>query len=160
MPIIVQFGATKALLRRLDDIRDRAKASGRSAMRVRTDIQIIVERDHEEMMFRGVDRYGKPRAPLAESTLKKKPPRANPNSLIPHGYASRFISRYETHWDGTVLVQQFVGIVDKRGRSFAQYHLEGGPRLPRRDVGGITPAGWSQIVKRHKEFAEDVLRGK
>jgi hypothetical protein len=32
--------------------------------------------------------------------------------------------------------------------------------LPKRDVGGITPAGWAKVQARFRQFAGDVLKGK
>ena len=165
MPLIVQFPTSPALLRRLEQLALAAKGGGPAIGWVKNDFRIIIEADHQDKMERGVDRYGIARAPLAASTLANPKRGPNPNSLIPHGLASRFIQNFVTEWDGDYLVQRLVGIVDKRGRSFAQYHLTGATKpgtrwvLPKRDVGGITPKGWAQIVKRHSEYAAQVLKG-
>jgi hypothetical protein len=68
-----------------------------------------------------------------------------------------------------MLVLKYVDIVNKKGQSFAQYHLTGAPKgskksqpnwsLPKRDVGGITPKGMAAIRARVKQFAADILKG-
>lgn len=167
MKIVVQYPTSPALLRRLGALRDAAKPNSRALQRVREDFRLIVAEDHYGMMIRGVDRYGKPRAPLAPATLAKKNRGPGP-SLIPRHAESRFITHVRILWVGTgadrTLVKRFIGIVNDKGQSFAQYHLTGARKpgtrwvLPRRDVGGITPAGFRQLKLRHDKFTRDLKR--
>lgn len=125
-----------------------------------SDMQVIVQLDHEEMLLRGVDRYGVPRAPLAESTLANKRRGPGP-SLIPRFLSSRFATHVDILWRESsgrrMLVKDFGNILNDRGQPFAQYHLNGTPKMPRRDVGGITPKNMRWINDRFQEFAKDVL---
>lgn len=125
-----------------------------------SDLQVIVQLDHEEMLLRSVDRYGVPRAPLAESTLANKKRGPGP-SLIPRFLASRFATHVKILWRESLgrrmLVKDFGDILSSEGQPFAEYHLNGAPRLPRRDVGGVTPKGMRWISDRFQEFAKDVL---
>lgn len=172
MPIYVQWAGSKALEARLKAVQDAARPGSRAVSSYRGDLARIVREDHEDKMLRGVDRYGRPRAELAPSTLADGRRGPGP-SLIPRGRASRFITHFETAWQTSaggvmLLVGRFRDILSKRGRPFAQHHLEGclpgsNPArpnwsLPRRDVGGITPKGWRRVVERHRRFADDVRK--
>jgi hypothetical protein len=167
--IYVQWPTSSALVARIDQIRAAARPGGRANTRALGDIRQIVEDDHKDKMLRDVDRYGKTRAELAESTLRN-PHRGGGPSLIPQGERSRFITNFEAVWQPAsnglnYLAMRFVDIVNKRGQPFAHYHLTGASKpgtnwvLPKRDVGGITPAGWAKIKARMSRFAADVLRG-
>jgi hypothetical protein len=173
MGVQVQWPASSALLRRLDAINAAVKPNSRAANRVKGDIRKIVIEDNTEKLLgrgnlEGVDRYGKPLAKMADSTFRN-PRRGFGPVLVPRGLSSRFITNFVAVWEGGVLVMRYVGIVNKQGRSFVQYHLTGCPKgsnakrpnwsLPKRDVAGITPAGFAKIRARHTRFAEDVLRG-
>jgi hypothetical protein len=156
------------------EVQEAARLNGRKATRVKGDIRKIVEQDNVEKLLgrgllEGVDRYGKPLAPMAKSTYQN-PKRGLGPVLVPRGLNSRFITNFKTLWqdagDGlTVLVMRYVNIVNKKGQSFAQFHLTGAKKpgtkwvLPKRDVGGITPQGWARIQARFKQFAGDVLKG-
>lgn len=125
-----------------------------------SDLKSIVMTDHKDKMLRSVDRYGIPFAPLAPATLRNPRRGPDPRPLIPHGMSSRFITNVEAVWHMVdrvnTLVVQFVNIVNKHGQSFAQYHMTGGPRLPRRDPSGITPSGWAKIKDRWRKFRESI----
>lgn len=172
MPIYVERPASGALQRRLAELQAAARPGSRVQTQCRRDIRQIVVDDHTDMLLRGVDRYGKPRAKLAESTLKKKGRGPGP-SLIPRGMASRFIANFEAAWvtaSGVLqLVCRYRDIVSKQGRSFVQYHMTGcdpgsNPRrpnwsLPRRDTGGITPRGWAGVKARFARLKDDIRKG-
>lgn len=165
MPIYVQGRASEALAARCRAIADAFGPRSKIRQGMQTDLATIVKDDHSDMLMRGVDRYGKPRAKLAESTLKN-PKRGPGPSLVPRGPASRFATNCEVVWmtfSGVPqLVKRFRDILDKKGRPFAQYHLEGATKpgtkwvLPRRDVGGLSPRGWGRLRERWQKFAADV----
>jgi hypothetical protein len=151
------------------EIQFNGRPGSRAQNACKGDLFKIIQADHVDKMTRGVDRYGKPRAPLAASTLANKRRGPGP-SLIPRGSRSRFITNFVLAWEeigGTgvsVLVGKFVNIVNKKGQSFAQYHLTGATRrgtkwvLPKRDVSGITPKGWAAVERRHAQLPADILR--
>ncbi len=165
MPIYVEYPSSSALVRRCRELQEVTKPTSRAMMRAREDFRLIVAEDHYEMLIRGVDRYGRPRAPLAESTLKNKKRGPGP-SLIPRFWESRFIFNVQIRWieEGgeRYLVKRFVDILSDAGKPFAQYHLTGATKpgtnwvLPRRDVGGVTPAGFSQLKSRFQKFVYDI----
>lgn len=167
MPMNVQWPASSPLVRRLADIQFNARPGSRAVNKCKGDFFKIVRDDHLDKMLRGVDRYGRPRADLAASTLKSKRRGPGP-SLIPRGARSRFITNFQLFWETAngldVLVGKFIDIVNKKGQSFAQYHLTGAKKkgtkwvLPRRDVSGITPKGWAAIERRHAQLPADILR--
>ena len=148
--------------------------SGKGSARVKGDLRRIILDDNTEKLLgrgnlEGVDRYGKPLAPMAKSTYQN-PKRGFGPVLAPRGLASRFITNFKAEWKDsgqgfTTLVARWVDIVNKKGQSFAQYHLTGAKKagtnwvLPKRDIGGISPAGFAKINARFKKFASDVLKG-
>ncbi len=173
MRVTVYWPASSALERRLAEIQAAAGPNSRASTRVKGDVRRLVIEDNTEKilgrgLLEGVDRYGKPLARMADSTYRN-PKRGFGPVLAPRGLASRFITNFRADWRGGQLVMGWRNVVDKKGRPFVQYHLEGAakgsnPRrpnwsLPRRDVGGISPAGWAKIVARHKQYAQSVLRG-
>lgn len=178
MPVYVEWSTSGALVRKMEALKQAAQLKGVTANRAKGDIrQIALDDNVEKLLGRGllegVDRYGKPLAPLAPATYKKKSRGFGP-ALVPRGLQSRFITHLKAVWMDigigfTVLVLRYEDIVDKKGRSFAHYHLSGAPMgskksqpnwsLPKRDVGGITPQGWAKINVRFKQFAGDVLKG-
>ena len=107
------------------------------------------------MLERNVDRYGRPRAKLARSTLMREPIRGP--SLIPRGVTRSAIFR---KWSAAITVR------GGRARLSAgwdnlpwiRYHLDGTDKIPRRDVGGITPRGWRAIRDRWAKLPADLIR--
>lgn len=173
MPIKVEWPISGALIRKMAAIQEAARLKGVAATRVKGDIRKIVVSDNTEKLLgrgllEGVDRYGRPLAPMAESTFRNKRRGFGP-VLVPRGLNSRFITHFRADWKDaggfTTLVMGWVGVVNKKGQSFIQYHLTGARKagtkwvLPKRDVGGITPQGWAKIQARFRQFAGDVLRG-
>lgn len=163
--IVVERAASPALLKRVASIQAALGASSLQRTKMRADLKTIVFEDHADMVLRGVDRYGRPRAPLAPSTLKNRKRGPGP-SLAPRGRNSRFVTNfvtfYEARENGETLVGQYEDILSKQGKPFARYHLTGATKpgtnwvLPRRDVGGVTPKGWAAVKKRFERFAADV----
>ena len=173
-PITVQWRSSGALVKKLRQIKEMSDMSGKGAAQVKGDIRKIVIEDNTEKLLgrgnlEGVDRYGKPLAPMAKSTYQN-PKRGFGPVLAPRGLASRFITNFFARWEDsgqgfTTLVSGWSGIVNRKGQGFVQFHLTGAKKagtnwvLPRRDVGGISPAGFSKINARFKKFASDVLKG-
>ena len=165
MPLHVEIESTSALANRCQQLLEVTRPGSRALKRAQEDYRLIVAEDHYEMLHRGVDRYGRPRAPLADSTLKNKKRGPGP-SLIPNFWESRFVSNVQILWmeqNGVMtLVKRFVDILSKSGKSFVEYHLDGAVKLgtrwvlPRRDVGGVTPAGFAQLKQRFQKFAYDM----
>lgn len=174
MPVKVHWKSSGALMAKLRAIQEMSDLSGKGANRVKGDIRKIVVQDNTDKLLgrgllEGVDRYGKPLARMADSTFRRKSRGFGP-VLAPRGLQSRFITNFQAVWVDTGrgftgLLCRYVGIVNKKGQSFAQYHLTGAKKpgtkwvLPRRDVGGITPKGWALIQARFRRFAQDVIKG-
>lgn len=170
MPSYVQWPGSAALIRRLGEIQDAARPGSRAVLSARKDIRQIAIDDNRDKLLRGVDRYGRPMARLAASTLKRRKGGGPP--LVPEGDRSRFIANFEVIWVNAGGYQQLVAryrdINDRDGRPFAQYHMTGCPpgsnpkhplwSLPRRDPGGITPKGWYRVIQRHKQLASDIVK--
>jgi len=170
----VQWPASDALAKRLKEINEAAKLSGKGANRVKGDIRRIVIEDNTDKLLgrgllEGVDRYGKPLARMADSTYRKKGRGFGP-VLAPKGMASRFITNFRAEWQDSgrgfnTLVCFWLGMVNKQGQSFAQYHLTGAKKpgtkwvVPKRDIGGVTPKGMAAIRARIKKYMSDAIRG-
>lgn len=178
MGMVVQWKNSGAITRKLQAIRASADMSGRHANRVMGDIKRIALEDNVDKLLNrglleGVDRHGKALARMADSTYRD-PRRGFGPVLAPEGMNSRFIKNLQATWEnsrlGRVLVMRYVGIVDAKGRSFAQYHLEGcrpgsnakrpNWSLPRRDVAGVTPKGLAAIQARTRQFLKDAMKGR
>lgn len=157
MPVIVQWPGNR-LKARVESLKAAAAPTGKSITGARIEIRNAVERDNEDKLFRQVDRYGKPLAKLAKSTLKRRKPGQRPDALIPHGYASRVIQNLSTEWEGDELVVRWTGI------HWILYHLTGAKKpgtkwvLPRRDISGITPKGWAEIRKIWKYWIGQITK--
>lgn len=162
MPINVERAASPALLRRCAQIEESLKPQSRGMRLFREDLRRTVVEDHYHMLIEGKDRYGQPRAPLAASTLKDKKRGPGP-SLIPNWYRSRFLANFEAEWEvreGVMrLVCRYRDVLSKQGQPFAQYHMTGTRRMPRRDTGGITPKGWAQVKKLFALLPEYLRKG-
>lgn len=171
MPTYVEYPSSGALLKRCRALQEAVGPRSVLLARCREDFRLTIAEDHYEMMLRGVDRYGRPRAQLADSTTKDGRRGPGP-SLIPRYYLSKFIANLEVLWvrgDDRVhiLVKRFRDILSKQGKPFAQYHFTGASRrtstgklwvLPRRDVGGVTPAGFRRLQERWVMFVRELAR--
>jgi hypothetical protein len=163
----VYWPPSPALVKRLDDIQAAAGPNSRSTNRVKGDIRQIVISDNTEKLLgrgnlEGVDRHGRPLAPMAPSTYQN-PRRGLGPVLAPRGLLSRAITAFRATWQGGLLVMGWVGI------PWIAYHLTGCPKgsnarrpnwsLPQRDIAGTTPQGFARIKARHSQYAQDVLKG-
>jgi hypothetical protein len=162
MALYVERPGSGALQRRLAELQEATRPGSRVQARCRADIRQIVVEDHADMLVRGVDRYGVPRAPLAESTLKNRRRGPGP-SLIPRGLASRFATHFEAVWltvaGALQLACRYRDILSKQGKTFVQYHMTGTRYMPRRDTGGVTPKGWAALKARFARLPEDIRTG-
>lgn len=163
MPLRIEWAQSPALVARLRAIQQAAGDTSRTTNRVKGDIRTIVEDDHVDKMLRGVDRYGKPRTPLAPSTLANRRRGGGP-SLVPRGTQSRYITQFRTDWvsaaDATrVLRMYFQDFTSPKGFPIPIAHEYGTARIPARPIGGVTPKGWSQITTRCSQYAAEVLKG-
>lgn len=163
--LCIEWPTSPALLTRIAGARAAVKPDSRSMRDLRADVMSINGNDHIDKMLRGVDRYGRPRAPLAQSTRDKiaKGKRGPGPSLIPNVFTSRYLTTFSQRWvwrEGrSELSSRFDGFVSKRGFPIPMAHEAGVPRrnLPRRAVMGITPKGWSEVNKRMTVFADKVF---
>jgi hypothetical protein len=165
MPSHLEYASSSPLIARCQALQAVTKPGSRALGRCMEDYRLIISEDHYEMMHRSVGVGGRPLAPLAESTLKKKSRGPGP-ALIPRFFASRFISNVQVAWDIqeglSTVVKRFIDIVSKKGVPFVKYHLDGATKpgtrwvLPRRDVGPVTPAGFSQLRQRFQKFVYDM----
>lgn len=173
MAVFVERPASPALWNLCAQISFQLRPGSRAVNSFRKDLRQIAIDDHTDMLLRGVDRYGKTRAPLAKRTIDDPRRGGTGPSLIPRGMGSRFITNFEATWvdeQGVMfLVCRYRDILSKPTRrrgpqSFAQFHMTGATKpgtrwvLPRRDTGGITPKGWPMVRARLKQLAEDVVR--
>lgn len=154
-----QSGAVGRFLERLDQS---ARPGSRVLTRFRGDMVKIVRDDFKDMLMRNVDRYGKPRAAPARSTMEKKR-RGGGASLIPQGVSR---SKIFTHWDCSVSVVAGRTVLKAgwSGLPWIRAHLDGASkpgtkwRLPRRDVGGMTPKGWRKLHDRFRQVPGELIR--
>lgn len=162
MATTVQWPQSSAFARKLFVARAVADGTAASWPRLRDDLKVIVQTDHVDKMLRGVDRYGKPRAPLAASTLRNKRRGPGP-SLVPNFLASRYITTARATWNTaggrSTLRLWFEGFVSPKGFPIPQAHEKGARsrNLPARPVMGITPSGWAKINRRFNEFSQSVF---
>src|SRR6185312_15067315 len=101
-------------------------------------------------------------APLAASTLKNKRRGPGP-SLIPLNMVSRFITLHRVYWNEEagiwVLTAGWDGFVTKDGTPIAPFHMTGTRKMPRRDVGGVTPAGFQSIKRLFAALPKSIIEG-
>jgi hypothetical protein len=163
----VQWPGSAALLKRLEFYRDLPKS--RRFAEFRGAVRGAVLTGHRDGMLAGTDGRGRPLAPLAPSTLKRRLRRGQGSvPFITRGPASRFITTFRADWQMEggvwVLVCRWEGLDSRRGRPFAQYHLTGATKpgtrwvLPRRNVAGIRPADWEVIKRLDFQFLDDITR--
>lgn len=167
MPVIVrvEWPTSPAMVRRIAAARLAVRPDSRAMRDLRADIMSINGNDHIDKMIRGVDRYGKPRAPLAASTVEKirRGKRGTGPSLIPGVFTSRYLTKFSQRWtwrEGrSELSSRLDGFLSKAGFPIPLAHEAGVPRrnLPRRAVMGITPRGWAEVNRRFDAFAAKVF---
>ncbi len=165
---------SSALIRRLREIQDTMDPKSRRMGQLRTEIKQAVTQDNEDKLYRlsggemaGVDRYGKPLAAPAKSTVKGYIRKGLIRQVLaPHGLASRTIVNFRVAWvqEGNTwrMLAGWAGI------PWMIFHLTGCPygskpsqpnwHLPQRDIGGTSPAGWVNIRKAFDRFWASVRR--
>lgn len=119
------------LLSELKGLRDfRPDLSG-----LRQPITQTIQEEHRRARLAGLDRFGKPLAPLAPSTLKTRDGNGPP--LAPHEAGSRVVNNFVVNVEPTSNgVRIEAGYV---GMPWIRYHAQGAGRLPVRDVIGLQP---------------------
>lgn len=163
---------SRALQKRLKEVRDAVDPRSSRMDRLRTDVKKIAIEDNTEKLlgygssaWAGVDRFGRDLAPPAQSTIDSWRLRLG-RVLAPEGLRSRTITQYRAQWvwDGGVwrLILGWMGI------PWMIYHLEGRPKgskksqpnwsLPKRDIGGISPKGMNKVRARFERFWDGLLR--
>lgn len=159
MPSFVQWPGSAALQRRLKEMEALAKPGSRAVARARDDVGEIVKAGNREGLLAGTDRYGRPFAPLAESTLKRR--RGSGPPLVPRHGQSRpirnFVVRFVPTSQGWTMIAGWTGM-SAGGKPWMQYHITGGRNLPRRDPSGIRPRDWNKIRQRIRKLGVDILR--
>ena len=160
MTEFTHWSRSSAIGRLLERLDAAARPGSRVVLAVRKDLVRIVKEDNADKLARGVDRYGKPLAKLADSTLKK--PRASPLPLMRRGNRSRFLTHFECNLSvngGRTTVA--AGWRDLGG---AAANLTGATkpgskwRLPKRDLRGLTPKGWRKVHERWRQVPGELLR--
>lgn len=140
------------------------------------DWQIVLEEDNREARLAGVDGWGKPLAPIAESTRKHRRSitgNADPNAppLIPAWAASRVIANFRTARGRDTggraglaggswwALGAWEDVVSKKGVQFLPFHFRGEGRLPRRDLAHVRPSAVKDARVLLREFVKDRLGG-
>jgi hypothetical protein len=149
-----------ALARRLREIKDAVDPRGSKMDRLRYGINKIVKEDNTEKVLghglAGVDRFGRPLAPLGKwaygAAFRR---RGNGPVLAPHGLESRIITHFRYAWNWVGDHYEFVA--GWKDLPWMRYHIEGGPHLPRRDEGGISPKGRAKVWALFARFAKNLL---
>jgi hypothetical protein len=117
-----------------------------------SDLADLLERGKAEQLLSGHDATGHPFAPLAPSTLKRRPGTGPP--LAPRGASSAIITQY------VVTVSAAAGrLIASAGwpsLSWVRYHITGGPRLPQRNPSGFRDQDKAAALTTFKEW---LIRG-
>ena len=164
--INVSWSSTPSFGKYVSMMQELAKPNNRRLATARQDMLFEVGVDHLNKMLDGVDRYGRPRAPLAASTRRKiaKGKRGAGPSLVPMRTGSRYLTKIKFLW---VLSREiwrlevwFDGFVSKKGFPIPLAHEKGVPsrNLPKRAVMGITPKGWIKVREVFFRFVEDSVK--
>ncbi len=169
MAIFVERPASPVLWNYCRRVQENIRPGSRVQNALYKDLRTLAVDDHTDMLLRGVDRYGRPRAPLAKSTLANRKRGPGP-SLVPRGLLSRFVTKFEAVWETdpgqglAFLVCRYRDFVSKKGFPIPVAHMTGARKpgtnwvLPKRDTGGITPKGWAAIRARFARLPDDIRR--
>jgi hypothetical protein len=127
-----------------------AIARGQGSGALMAKLAAAVTEDNREARLRGVDRYGRPLAPL-RTPRKGRYKGATGPPLAPFRESSDVVARFRVATsitaDGGRLRAGWQGV------SYLGYHLAGAGHNPVRDVAGITPAGWrGKVLPAFREF--------
>jgi hypothetical protein len=149
-----------ALRRRLKEIQSDIAPKSPKMDRLRTSLKKAIVEDNTDKIYRqatamaGVDRFGKPLAKPAASTVKGYERKGQVRQVLaPHGLSSRVITKFRVRWQ--FIGTQWRAVIGWDGIPWLIYHLQGcakgsNPRrpnwwLPQRDIGGISPKGMAAI---------------
>lgn len=151
MNVSFQSSALKALDAKMAVLR------GRGAQIAAEGIADAIESGNRRDRLAGVDRYGRPLAPLKHPRTGRNAGATGP-PLAPHGSQSRSISAFRAearrrggNWQ---IVAGWVGA------PWLAFHAIGAGRLPRRDLFGISPKTHAAIKQTIDAFVQKVLRAK
>lgn len=129
----------------------------------------ILTEDNRQGLLAGLDGYGRPLAPLAAVTMKRRKSvtgTADPNAppLIPAWEHSRAIANFVTaHGNESTQKWWALGawenVLSKSGVQFLPFHFRGEGRLPVRDLAHVRPKAVKAARAALKTFALQLLRG-
>lgn len=125
------------------------------------ELERVLVADNREGLLAGTDGDGRPLAPLAASTLKKRKGTGPP--LIPQFTASRAIANYRTAHgqDGPgrwVVLGAWENVLSRGGVPFLPFHFRGEGRLPTRDIANIRPEGMRRAREAVLAFGLRLIR--
>jgi hypothetical protein len=127
-----------------------AIATGRGSGAFMQRLATAVTDDNREARLRGVDRLGRPLAPL-RSARKGKYRGATGPPLAPFGASSQVVTRFKVATSITSNGGRLRAGWD--GPPYLGYHFVGAGHNPVRDLAGITPAGWrGKVIPIVREF--------
>lgn len=156
----VEWYNSGALRRRLVEVSASTKLDSRPMRRLKQDIGAALELDNEDKILnRSVDRFGRALARLSPRTLAN-PRRGYGPPLAPRGASSRFITHFQVRWlsaeNGWRCVAGWVNFVSNLGFPIPVAHLYGTRNIPKRDVGGVSPKGWSMLKSLFADFVKSI----
>jgi hypothetical protein len=130
-------------------------------------VPAVLKRGNADDRQAGIDRFGKPLAPLAASTLKKRsrggllgggsgPP------LAPRGWGSRVVTNFVVTSYSTLGRRVFecgwTGMLTKKGRPWLPYHILGKGFNPVRNIAGASPTPWAKLKKLFEDWKAGLFR--
>ena len=118
----------------------------------RNRIDQIVKESNDRKLSQSIDKDGKPLAPLAASTLKRRRGPGGPLDPPRSSFRLRFKTRWDTNAAGRWI---FVAWYDF---PHAVYHATGTKTLPRRDLMGLDPQGKREVQAALDEYRRRVAR--
>lgn len=161
MPAGATWEGSERLQKNLQAMYDATRPGSRARASCQRDVLKLVKDGHRDGVLAGTDRHGKPLAPLAESTLKRRRARgvSGTTPFATRGTASSAIRDFAAFWqpdsaNRMTLIAKFEGAAAK----WIGYHRAGGKKLPRRDILGLRPATARAIEARFKRLADDIRR--
>lgn len=131
----------------------------------------IIEEDNRRGVLQGLDGWGRPLVPIAQSTRRHRKSAmgaADPNAppLIPAWERSRVISAFTSGWiwerHGSVQKYTVIGawenvFTSSSGVQFLPFHFRGEGKLPRRDLAHLRPDGVAAARRALRAFVEGRL---
>lgn len=164
-----EYAGNRIHERYLAGLRKRLDYGSPQFQRYAKDVSAIYTEDNTEKVLghgqaAGVDRFGRPLAPLGAWAYGSAFERRGWGPVLaPHGLSSRVITTFKTAWAtlGSQLIFSagWQGFVSRRGFPIMQAHILGNRRLPARDVAGLSPAGQRKLNDRSRKLTEDLMSG-